>query len=116
MRMLRRISICVVGVSAFCLGMLGQARQDLDLVVSGGTVVTMDGARAILRDGSVAVRGDAIVAVGPRAEVEARYNGAQTIDPNTLQNDQTLAKIDTCGAFLSGMLLSGAFSDNASCH
>jgi hypothetical protein len=43
-------------------------------------------------------------------------NGAQTIDPNTLQNDQTLAKINNCGEFLSGMLLSGAFSDNASCH
>jgi len=43
-------------------------------------------------------------------------NGAQTIDPNTLQNDQTLAKIDTCGGFLSGMLLGGTFSDNASCH
>lgn len=43
-------------------------------------------------------------------------NGAKTIDPNTLQNDQTLAKINNCGEFLSGMLLSGMFSDNASCH
>jgi hypothetical protein len=43
-------------------------------------------------------------------------NGAQTIDPNTLQNDQTLAKINDCGEFLSSMLLTGAFSDNASCH
>jgi hypothetical protein len=43
-------------------------------------------------------------------------NGAQTIDPNTLQNDQTLAKIDNCGGFLSSMLLSGTFSDNANCH
>lgn len=43
-------------------------------------------------------------------------NGAKTIDPNSLQNDQTLAKINTCGEFLSGMLLSGMFSDNATCH
>jgi hypothetical protein len=43
-------------------------------------------------------------------------NGAQTIDPNTLQNDQTLAKINNCGEFLSAMLLSGAFNDDASCH
>ena len=43
-------------------------------------------------------------------------NGAPTIDPNTLANDTTLAKINTCGDFLSGMLLSGAFNDNASCH
>jgi hypothetical protein len=43
-------------------------------------------------------------------------NGAQTIDPNALQNDPIVAKIDKCGAFLSDTLLSGAFSDNASCH
>ena len=57
----------------------GQAKQSVDLIVSGGIVVTMDGARTILRDGSVAVKGDAIVAVGPRAEIESRYSGAQTI-------------------------------------
>ncbi len=43
-------------------------------------------------------------------------NGAPTIDPNTLSNDRALSKINTCGDFLSGMLLSGAFNDNASCH
>jgi 5-methylthioadenosine/S-adenosylhomocysteine deaminase len=60
--------------------MFGQTKQEVDLIVSGGIVVTMDGARKILRDGSVAVKSDAIVAVGPRTEVESRYNGAQTID------------------------------------
>lgn len=43
-------------------------------------------------------------------------NGAPTIDPNTLQNDPVLAKINACGDFLSGMLLSGTFTDNANCH
>jgi 5-methylthioadenosine/S-adenosylhomocysteine deaminase len=57
-----------------------QAKQRVDMIVSGGIVVTMDGARTIYPDGSVAVRGDEIVAVGPRAEIEARYAGAQTID------------------------------------
>jgi 5-methylthioadenosine/S-adenosylhomocysteine deaminase len=58
----------------------GQARQDVDLIVSGGILVTMDSGRAIVRDGSVAVRGDAIVAAGPRAEVEGKFKGAQMID------------------------------------
>jgi len=57
-----------------------QERQSVDLIVSGGTVVTMDSARAIYQDGSVAVRGDSIVAVGPRAEIEARYQSPQVID------------------------------------
>jgi hypothetical protein len=43
-------------------------------------------------------------------------NGARTIDPNTLQNDPTLAKINNCSAFLSAMLLSGSSSDHTSCH
>ena len=56
------------------------AQQSVDLIVSGGTVVTMDGPRTIYQDGSVAVRGDAIVAVGPRSEIDAKYKAAQSID------------------------------------
>src|SRR3989442_7025887 len=55
-------------------------RQNADLIITGGTIVTMDGARTIYDDGDVVVRGDTIVAVGPRAEVEAKYASSQTID------------------------------------
>src|SRR5580692_9112962 len=57
-----------------------QATQRADLIVSGGTVVTMDGARAVYDDGAVVVKGDTIVAVGPRNELEAKYLVSQTID------------------------------------
>ncbi len=57
-----------------------QTKEKADLLVTGGTVVTMDGSRAILDDGAVAVKGDTIVAVGPRGELEARYAATQTID------------------------------------
>lgn len=57
-----------------------QEKQNADLIISGGIVVTMDAARAIYHDGSVAVRGDSIVAVGPLTEIEARYQAAQVID------------------------------------
>jgi hypothetical protein len=43
-------------------------------------------------------------------------NAARTIDPNSLQNDQSLAKISKCGQFLSSMIVSGTFSDDSSCH
>ncbi len=40
----------------------------------------MDSPRSIYDDGAVAVTGDTIVAVGPRAEIEARYTASQAID------------------------------------
>jgi hypothetical protein len=43
-------------------------------------------------------------------------NAAKTIDPNALQNDPALAKITACSRFLNGMLVSGVFSDDGSCH
>jgi len=43
-------------------------------------------------------------------------NGATTIDPDALQNDTALAKIRACSQFLNSMLVSGTFTDNASCH
>jgi hypothetical protein len=43
-------------------------------------------------------------------------NGATTIDPDALKNDSALGKIRACSQFLNSMLVSGAFSDDASCH
>jgi 5-methylthioadenosine/S-adenosylhomocysteine deaminase len=56
------------------------APASVDLLVRGGTVVTMDGARHIIEDGAVAVRGGKIVAVGTRAEVERRFAAREIID------------------------------------
>jgi 5-methylthioadenosine/S-adenosylhomocysteine deaminase len=80
MRTLVAFMICVAVVLGLCPAMVGQGKQDVDLIVSGGIVVTMDSGQAIIQDGSVAVNGDAIVAVGPRAEIESRYTSAQVID------------------------------------
>lgn len=76
----RQRTLFVLLCAAMVLSAAAVAQQSADLIVSGGTVVTMDGARAIYHDGSVAVRGDSIIAVGPRAEVEAKYKGEKTID------------------------------------
>src|SRR5260370_16634892 len=71
-----------------CLSILlyGQTtKEHADTIITGGIVVTMDGPRHIYDDGAVVVTGDTIVAVGPRAELEARYESRQTIDAkNTL--------------------------------
>ena len=55
-------------------------KEKADLLITGGTVVTMNASRTILEDGAVAVTGDTIIAVGPRSELEAKYAASQTID------------------------------------
>jgi 5-methylthioadenosine/S-adenosylhomocysteine deaminase len=55
------------------------AKEHADTIITG-MVVTMDGQRHIYDDGAVVVTGDAIVAVGPRADLEAKYESRQSID------------------------------------
>src|ERR1700686_1644457 len=76
---------CTVHV-CFSILLYGQTTKErADMIIAGATVVTMDGQRHIYDDGAVVVTGDTIVAVGPRAELEARYESRQTIDAkNTL--------------------------------
>ena len=65
----------------FSILLYGQtARERADAIVTGGTVVTMGGTRSIQEDGAVVITGDTIVAIGPRAELEAKYKARQTID------------------------------------
>jgi len=66
----------------------------------------------LLKDESDSLTGWANDAVAARQDL----NGAKTLDPNALQNDPVLAKITSCSRFLNVMLVSGAFSDDASCH
>ncbi len=61
-------------------GQSAPSKQKVDVIVIGGMVLTMDGARSVIDDGAVAIKGDAIVAVGSREQVESRYVGSATID------------------------------------
>ena len=74
-------SIALIGLLCSVSSIYAQTKKEkADLIVTGGAVVTMNAERRIIEDGAVAVKGDAIVAVGPRAAVEAKYSGAQTVD------------------------------------
>ncbi len=52
----------------------------IDLLLTGGTVVTIDPERRILLDGAVAIDGGKIVAVGPSDELAHQYQARKTID------------------------------------
>lgn len=54
--------------------------ETVDLILSGGTVLTMNDAGDIIEDGAVAIQGARIVAVGKRTDVESRYEARDQID------------------------------------
>jgi 5-methylthioadenosine/S-adenosylhomocysteine deaminase len=81
---LRRFFVLVLTFQSFLPASLWRqtTKEKVDLIVIGGTVVTMDGARTIYGDGMIVVKGDTIVAVGARADLESRYAAVQKIDAN----------------------------------
>ena len=54
-------------------------RETVELLVLGGTIVTMDQTRRIIDDGGIAISHGRIVAVGPRAEIERAYTSRQRV-------------------------------------
>jgi 5-methylthioadenosine/S-adenosylhomocysteine deaminase len=56
------------------------AGQGVSLIITGGTVVTMDAAGTVIENGAVAIAGAAIVAVGTAADVASKFHAARTMD------------------------------------
>lgn len=52
----------------------------VDLLIVGGTIVTMDKDRRVIEDGAIAIKGDKIVLVGTRATVTKNVTAKSTID------------------------------------
>jgi 5-methylthioadenosine/S-adenosylhomocysteine deaminase len=50
-----------------------------DLLIVGGTIVTMDGTRKVIDDGGIAVRDGRIIGIGPRAEIERHFSSRKRI-------------------------------------
>ncbi|MCW6535918.1 amidohydrolase family protein [Sphingomonas lycopersici] len=54
--------------------------EPADILITAGTIVTMDPARRVIDDGAVAIVGNRIAAVGTTAELKARFSPRETID------------------------------------
>ena len=83
MRTLRFVGLglaLTVATAALVLAVRGQAGTPVSLIISGGTVVTMDAGRRVIPNGAVAIDGDRIVAVGPADDIAAQYEAPSRID------------------------------------
>ncbi len=83
----------------------------VDLVVIHGYVVTMDEERRVYADGAIAISGRDIVAVGPTAEILARYEPIRTIDA---RGGVVHPGFVECHTHVTYHLARGAFGDTIS--
>ena len=67
-------------LSAHLLLLAKPAKTPVDLIVSGGTIVTMDSSHRVIDEGAIAINGDSIAAIGLRAEIEAQFAARHTLD------------------------------------
>jgi len=60
---------------------MAQRRKTVvDLIVRGGTVVTMDGARHVIENGAIAIKAGRIEAIGRASDIDQRYAAREVIN------------------------------------
>jgi len=72
--------VILVITGAASLALAQRRKTIVDLIIRGGTVVTMDGSRRVIEDGGVAVKNGRIVEVGKSAEIDRNYAAREVVD------------------------------------
>ncbi len=79
-----RFQILVVLLAAattlLVLSLRGQAGTPVSLLITGGTIVTMNATDDVIEDGAVAIDHDKIVEVGPSSALSTKYQAADRLD------------------------------------
>src|SRR5690348_17944 len=63
-----------------CVTMAQRRKTNVDLIIRGGTVVTMDGSRRVIENGGVAIKDGRIVAVDDTADIDRQYVARDVIN------------------------------------
>ncbi len=73
-------AVAAIAVAAMVAVSAQNAPREVDLVVTGGTVVTVDAAGRIIEQGAVAIDGSDIAAVDTAEAIAKQFRGRDTID------------------------------------
>jgi 5-methylthioadenosine/S-adenosylhomocysteine deaminase len=77
---MKSLRVCVLVCTALIGTAAAQRPRQVSTIVTGGIVVTVDAARHTYDPGAVAIDGTTIVAVGPAADIAAKFTGSQQIN------------------------------------
>src|SRR5262249_26036851 len=77
---IRLLAVAVACVGAFAAVSAQNGPRQVSLVVTGGTVVTMDSAGRVVPNGAVAIDGTDIQAVDTAENISKQFRGRDTID------------------------------------
>lgn len=78
--MRRPLAVVLAALSLAACSTKADNREAVDILITGGTVITMDSTRRVIEDGAVAIAADRIVAIGLTADLTAKYVAAETIN------------------------------------
>src|SRR5436853_2517484 len=81
MRIATRLIVLILLISVAQSATMAQRRKTVvDLIVSGGTVVTMDGARHVIENGAIAIKAGRIEAIGRASDIDQKYAAREVIN------------------------------------
>lgn len=89
-----------------------RAQSSIDMAKVNAFTESDQNALQLLQNEFDTLRDWSLKVVTERTNLDA----ARFVDPNALKNDTVLKKITGCSRFLGGMISSGVFSDDPSCH
>jgi 5-methylthioadenosine/S-adenosylhomocysteine deaminase len=73
--------LLVLFISGGASSALAQKRKSIvDLIIRGGTIVTMDSSRRVIENGSVAVKNGRIEAIGNTADIDRDYRSREVVN------------------------------------
>ncbi len=76
----RLATLSLLTLGAAGCGGPGSDLPAADILITNGTVITMDGERRVLENAAIAIVGDRIAAIGSTEELEASFDAEQVID------------------------------------